>query len=67
MGQDGLVAYERIKGKKPTVLGLEFGEKLAYMKAKGDKLNKLNQNGEWDFLLGSGGGRMKLWWRLLGR
>ena len=41
VGQDGLVAYERIRGKKPTVLGLEFGEKLAYMKATGDKLNKL--------------------------
>ena len=41
VGQDGLVAYKRIKGKKPTVLGLEFGEKLAYMKAKGNKLNKL--------------------------
>ena len=27
VGQDGVVAYERIKGKKPTVLGLEFGEK----------------------------------------
>jgi hypothetical protein len=41
VGQDGLVAYERIKGKKPTVLGLEFGEKLAYMKERGNKLSKL--------------------------
>ena len=30
MGQDGKVAYERIKGKKPTILGLEFGEKVLY-------------------------------------
>eukprot|EP00973_Karenia_brevis_P018676 2560592-Karenia_brevis.AAC.1 len=26
-GDDGKVAYERVKGKKPTVVGLEFGEK----------------------------------------
>ena len=28
IGKDGKVGYERIKGKKPTVLGLEFGEKV---------------------------------------
>ncbi len=28
MGKDGKVAYEGAKGKKPTVLGVEFGEKL---------------------------------------
>ena len=26
LGQDGKVAYERTKGKKPSVLGIEFGE-----------------------------------------
>eukprot|EP00973_Karenia_brevis_P050890 7067860-Karenia_brevis.AAC.1 len=26
-GEDGKVAYERVKGKKPTVVGVEFGEK----------------------------------------
>ena len=25
-GGDGKVPYERIKGKKPTILGIEFGE-----------------------------------------
>ena len=29
-GEDGKVPYERIKGKKPTILGLEFGEKVLY-------------------------------------
>ena len=27
VGKDGKVAYDRAKGKKPTVLGVEFGEK----------------------------------------
>ena len=31
-GQDGMVAYERIKGKKPTILGVEFGEKVMFKK-----------------------------------
>ena len=29
-GLDGKVAYERMKGKKPTVLGIEFGEKVLF-------------------------------------
>ena len=28
---DGKTAYERTRGKKPTVLGIEFGEKLLYL------------------------------------
>ncbi len=28
LGQDGKVAYERIKGKEPIVLGISFGEKV---------------------------------------
>ena len=27
VGTDGQVAYERIKGKRPTIMGIEFGEK----------------------------------------
>ena len=30
VGDDGKVPYERMKGKSPTVLGLEFEEKLLY-------------------------------------
>ena len=30
MGKDGKVAYERAKGKKHSVLGVEFGEKRLY-------------------------------------
>ena len=31
VGPDGKTSYERIKGKKPTILGVEFGEKVLYM------------------------------------
>eukprot|EP00973_Karenia_brevis_P093340 12416908-Karenia_brevis.AAC.1 len=27
MGDDGKVGHERVKGKKPSVVGVEFGEK----------------------------------------
>ena len=29
-GKDGKTSYERCKGKRATVLGIEFGEKLLY-------------------------------------
>ena len=40
---DGKTAYERCKGKKAEVLGLEFGEKVLWKySAKGPKMEKLN-------------------------
>eukprot|EP00973_Karenia_brevis_P070776 9837721-Karenia_brevis.AAC.1 len=27
-GDDGKVGYERVKGKRPSVVGIEFGEKI---------------------------------------
>ena len=43
------MAYERIKGKKPTVVGLEFGEKIAYMKAKGGQIKQVEVDmGTWN-------------------
>ena len=47
VGTDGKVAYERIKGKKPTVMGLEFGEKVLYKIKAGQRLEKINSR--WDF------------------
>ena len=35
LGEDGKVPYERIRGKKPTILGLELGEKLLYKLKRG--------------------------------
>eukprot|EP00973_Karenia_brevis_P062889 8742648-Karenia_brevis.AAC.1 len=34
---DGKVAYERVKGKRPTVVGIEFGEKGLYMRNGGSE------------------------------
>ena len=45
-GTDGKVAYEMMKGKKPTVLGIEFGEKVFYKLKHTQKLQKINAR--WD-------------------
>ena len=41
VGEDGTIAHERLKGKRPTILGVEFGEKVWYIKKKGAEMNKL--------------------------
>merc|ERR1712217_65366 len=46
-GSDGKVPYERIKGKRPTVLGIEFGEKVMYKLKLGSKKEKINAR--WDY------------------
>ena len=46
VGEDGKVPYERMKGKKPTILGLEFGEMLLYKCKKGAKKECLNARWE---------------------
>ena len=40
-GKDGKTSYERCKGKKATVLGIEFGEKLLYKIRPKDKDQKI--------------------------
>ena len=45
-GNDGKVAYERIKGKSPTILGVEFGETLLYKVPKGPKMEKIKARWE---------------------
>ena len=47
VGEDGKVAYERVKGKKPSVLGIEFGEKVLYKVKRGAKLEKIKAR--WDY------------------
>ena len=43
VGKDGKTAYERCKGKKAKVLGLEFGEKLLFKwRPDKGKLQKMN-------------------------
>ena len=40
-GDDGKVPYERVKGKSPTILGVELGEKLLCKLPKGAKMEKM--------------------------
>ena len=42
-GEAGKVPYERIKGTKPTVLGIEFGEKVMYKLRIRSKLEKISK------------------------
>eukprot|EP00973_Karenia_brevis_P074683 10378297-Karenia_brevis.AAC.1 len=46
-GEDGKVAHGRVKGKKPTVVGIEFGEKVLYMRPRGVKLEKIKSRWEY--------------------
>ena len=48
VGKDGKTAYERVKGKVASVLGLEFGERVLFMKTtKGKMMAKLRS--KWDY------------------
>ena len=60
-GEDGKVPYERIRGKKPTILGLEFGEKLLYKVKRGSKLEKINERWEHGIFLGVRRKSNELW------
>ena len=52
IGADGKCAYQRIKGKSPTVLGVEFGEKVMYKLQRGSKMEKLNARWEYGVFVG---------------
>ena len=52
VGKDGKVAYGRAKGKKPTVLGVEFGEKLLCKVKATAKLEKMNSRWEFGIFVG---------------
>ena len=47
VGKDGKTAYERCRGKRATVLAVEFGEKLLWRVRQKSKLEKLNAR--WDY------------------
>ena len=40
-GEDGKVAFERARGKVPSVLGVEFGEKVLLWRGHGAKMEKI--------------------------
>ena len=47
VGKDGKTAYERCRGKRASVMAVEFGEKLLWKIRQKGKLEKLNPR--WDF------------------
>ena len=52
VGKDGKTPYERNKGKKATVLGIEFGEKLFWKTKAGQKMQKINARWEYGIFVG---------------
>ena len=61
IGKDGKVPYERIKGKKPTILGIEFGEKVLYKVKMGNKMEKINARWEEGIFVGVRRKSNELW------
>jgi len=60
-GEDGKVPNERIGGKKPTILGLEFGEKVFYKLKRGLKLEKIKDRWEHGIFFGVRRKSNELW------
>jgi hypothetical protein len=52
VGKDGKTAYERCKGKKAKVLGVEFGEKLLWKVKPKEKMEKINPRWEHGIFVG---------------
>ena len=52
VGKDGKTNYERSKGKKASILGIEFGEKLLYKVKPKDKQEKINTRWEYGIFVG---------------
>ena len=52
VGKDGKTAYERVKGKRARVLGIEFGEKVLYKRKSKDKMEKVNPRWEYGIFVG---------------
>ena len=52
VGKDGKTAYERTRGKKATVVGLEFGEKILWRKKKANKMAKLRSRWAYGIFVG---------------
>ena len=52
VGKDGKTAYERCRGKRATVLAIEFGEKLLWKVRHKNSLEKLNPRWEYGVFVG---------------
>ena len=52
VGKDGKTAYERCRGKKATVMAVEFGERLLWKVRPKNKMEKLNVRWEYGVFVG---------------
>ena len=52
VGKDGKTAYERSRGKRATVLAVEFGEKLLWKVRRAGKQEKMNARWEYGVFVG---------------
>ena len=52
VGKDGKTAYERVRGKKGRVLGVEFGEKLLWKVRPKERLEKIQPRWEYGIFVG---------------
>ena len=52
VGKDGKTTYERCRGKRSTVMAIEFGEKLLWKVRQKNKLEKLNPRWEYGVFVG---------------
>ena len=52
VGKDGKTSYKRLKGKKATVLGIEFGEKVMWKKKARNRMDKLEPRWEFGIFFG---------------
>ena len=51
-GTDVMIAYETVKGNKPTMADIEFGEKLLFNKHAGARLETINSRCEHGMIVG---------------
>ena len=61
VGKDGKTSYERDKGKKPSVVGPEFGEKWLYQVKLNDKMENINARWESGIFVRIGRKSNELW------
>ena len=52
VGKDGKTAYERVKGKTGSVVGVEFGEEVLWKKKKADKQAKIRSRWAYGIFVG---------------
>ncbi len=52
VSEDGKTAYERNKGKKATVLGLEFGEQVLFKTKPKAEMDKIDASWEYGIFVG---------------